>query len=55
MPTSRDSAKKDDNRVPTMIGVSNQTTTISGKSFVQNETPVPIAVDPATGAIQLTS
>jgi hypothetical protein len=44
-------APKDENRVPTLLGVSNQTATIDGKDYVQDETPVPIAVNPVTGAI----
>ena len=53
MADSDDKAKRDANRVPTMIGVSSQNTTIAGKVFVAGTTPVPIAVNPTTGAIIL--
>jgi hypothetical protein len=53
MPTSRTVAKKDENRVPTLIGVSSETTTINGVVFTEGVTPVPVAVDPITGAIIL--
>jgi hypothetical protein len=41
MPTPRVDAPRDDNREPTVIGVSK----------VDMETPVPIAVNPTTGAV----
>ena len=53
MPTSRTIAKREENRVPTLIGVANQTITIGDTNFVQDVTPVPIAVNPATGAVVL--
>lgn len=53
MPDSRKIAPRDENREPTLIGVSNQTTTIGDIDFVQDQTPVPIAVNPATGAVVL--
>ena len=53
MPTPRKKAKKDANQIPTLIGVSNQTTTVEGEDFVQDETPVNIAVNPTTGAVVL--
>ncbi len=46
-------AKKDENRVPTMIGVSSETITIGSTDFIQDVTPVPIAVNPTTGAVLL--
>jgi len=53
MPDSKDKAQKDSNRTPTLIGVSNQTTTIGDIDFVQDETPVPVSVNPTTGAVIL--
>jgi hypothetical protein len=55
MPSSRFIAKKDDNRVAVLIGVSSKNITIGEKTFEKGKTPVPVAVNPATGAIQLTS
>ena len=52
MPNSRKSAPKDANREPTIMGVSSQTITIGEINFVQDETPVPIAVNPVTGAVK---
>jgi len=49
----RDKAPRDENRAPTLIGVSNQTITIGDITFTQDVTPVPIAVNPATGAVVL--
>ena len=49
--TSDNKAKRDENRVTTLIGVSSETTTIGGIIFVTGETPVPVAVNPTTGAI----
>ena len=51
MPTSKTNAPRDDNAQPVLTGVSNQTTTIGDIDFVQDETPVPVAVNPATGAV----
>jgi len=53
MPDSNDRAVKDENYVPVLTGVSSQDITIGDKVFVQDETPVPIAVNPATGAVIL--
>ena len=53
MPNSKNKAPKDENRVPVVMGVSSTTTTIDGVSFVEGETPVPVAVNPVTGAIKL--
>ncbi len=53
MPNSKDIAPRDENRNPTLIGVSSVTTTINGIVFTQDETPVPIAVNPATGAVKV--
>ena len=53
MPTSRDKAKKDENRVSTLIGVASETVTINGTVFTEGVTPVPVAVDPTTGGIVL--
>ena len=52
MPDSRDIAVRDENREVVMTGVSSTTTTIGSIDFVQDETVVPIAVNPATGAIK---
>ena len=51
MPTSRTIAKREENRVPTLIGVASTTVTIGDTNFVQDVTPVPVAVNPVTGAI----
>ena len=48
---ARDKAPKDDNRVSTLLGVASTTTTVSGVSYTAGITPVPIAVNPVTGAI----
>lgn len=53
MPNSRDTAPRDDNRVPTLIGVSSTTETIGDINFVAGITPVPIAVNPSTNKILL--
>lgn len=52
---ARDTAPRDDNRKPTLLGVSSTTETIEGVDYVEDVTPVPIAVNPATGAIILES
>lgn len=49
--TSDNKAKRDENRVTTLIGVSSETVTIGTIDFVTGETPVPVAVNPVTGAI----
>ena len=41
-------AKRDNNRIPILIGVSSVTGTINGVSYVAGVTPVMIAVDPVT-------
>jgi hypothetical protein len=48
-------APRDNNRVTVMMGVSSQTTTINGISYVAGVTPVPIAVDPVTGKVQVSA
>lgn len=48
---SKTYAPRDDNRIVVLIGVASQTITIGGVVFIQGETPVPIAVNPSTGAI----
>lgn len=48
-------APRDDNRVTVMMGVSSQTVTINGINYVAGVTPVPIAVDPSTGKVQVAS
>ena len=53
MPNSVKIAIRDANRVPTLIGVSKTTETIADIDFVQDTTPVPVAVNPVTGAIVL--
>ena len=51
MATSKKIASRDENRVVVLIGVASKTATVGGIDFVKDETPVPIAVNPATGAI----
>jgi hypothetical protein len=53
MPDSKNVAVKDANRVPVLVGVSNKNATIGGITFVQDETPVPVAVNPSTGAVKI--
>jgi hypothetical protein len=55
MPDSKNIAPRDANRVPVLIGVSNKNATIGGIVFVQDETPVPVAVNPSTGAVKIES
>ena len=55
MPTLKPKAERDENRVTTLIGVSDQTITIGDQNFIQDETPVPVAVNPVTGAIKAKS
>lgn len=47
--TSRVDAPRDDNRVAVLVGVASETT----GDFIEDVTPVPIAVNPLTGAIIL--
>jgi len=49
MPTSRKDAPRDENRVPTLIGVASETT----GDFIKDVTPVPIAINPVTKALQV--
>lgn len=49
--SERSNASLDQNRVPTLIGVSSVTDTINGIEFIEGVTPVPVAVNPVTGAI----
>ncbi len=51
MPNLPKNAPRDDNRVPTLVGVSSTTVTINGVNYVQGVTIVPIAIDPVTGGI----
>ena len=52
MPNSKNKAPRDENRITVIVGVSSSTTTLDGIDFVEGETPVPIAVNPVTGAIK---
>jgi len=48
MPTSKTVATRDENREAVIMGVSSQTITIDGVSYIEGVTPVPIAFDPVT-------
>lgn len=55
MPNPQQNAPRDDNYVPVLMGVSSQDTVINGVTYVKGVTPVPIAVDPTTGKVQVSS
>ena len=50
---SKTKAERDENREPTLIGVSDSTETISDVDFEEGVTPVPVAVNPVTHAVIL--